>query len=90
MVAGLSNLSSRLIAPLLLEELKKLGGFQLDGKIGILLFMKVLTSFCLLRASLRCVWTRFREILIIVAMGHLHQRIKASFGEGELGYPGSQ
>ena len=24
-----------------------------------------------------------------VAMGHLHQRIKASFGEGELAYPGS-
>jgi len=88
LVAGLSNLS-RTYRPLLLEELKKLGGLQLEGKSGILLLHEAIDKFLPFEGAFEVCLDEIPRNFDYVAMGHLHQRIKASFGEGELAYPGS-
>ena len=88
LVAGLSNLS-RTYRPLLLEELKKLGGLQLDGKSGILLLHEAIDKFLPFEGAFEVCLDEIPRNFDYVAMGHLHQRIKASFGGGELAYPGS-
>jgi DNA repair protein SbcD/Mre11 len=88
LVAGLSNLS-RTYRPLILEELKKLGGLQLDGKSGILLLHEGIDKFLPFEGAFELCLDEIPRNFDYVAMGHLHQRIKASFGEGELAYPGS-
>jgi len=88
LVAGLSNLS-RTYRPLILEELKKLGGLQLNGKQGILLLHEGIDKFLPFEGAIELCLDEIPRNFDYVAMGHLHQRIKASFGEGELAYPGS-
>jgi DNA repair exonuclease SbcCD nuclease subunit len=88
LVAGLSNLS-RTYRPLILEELKKLGGLQLNGKQGILLLHEGIDKFLPFEGAFELCLDEIPRNFDYVAMGHLHQRIKASFGEGELAYPGS-
>jgi DNA repair protein SbcD/Mre11 len=88
LVAGLSNLS-RTYRPLILEELKKLGGLQLNGKSGILLLHEGIDKFLPFEGAFELCLDEIPRNFDYVAMGHLHQRIKASFGEGELAYPGS-
>jgi exonuclease SbcD len=88
LVAGLSNLS-RTYRSLLLEELNKLGGLQLDGKSGILLLHEGIDKFLPFEGAFELCLNEIPRNFDYVAMGHLHQRIKASFGEGELAYPGS-
>lgn len=88
LVAGLSNLS-RTYRPLLVEELKKLGGLQLGGKLGLLLLHEGIDKFLPFEGSFEVCLDEIPRNFDYVAMGHLHQRIKASFGEGELAYPGS-
>jgi len=86
LVAGLSSLS-RAYRVVLVEELKKLGALQLDGKIGVLILHEGIDKFFPFGSELSL--DEVPRNFSYVAMGHLHARIKASFGEGELAYPGS-
>ena len=88
LVAGLSNLS-RTYRPLLLEELKKLAGLQLNGALGVLLLHEGIDKFLPFEGASELCLDEIPRNFSYVAMGHLHQRIKASLGEGELAYPGS-
>ena len=86
LVAGLSSLS-RAYRVVLVEELKKLGALQLGGKVGILVLHESIDKFFPFGSELSL--DEVPRNFSYVAMGHLHARIKASFGEGELAYPGS-
>ncbi|MGA9387837.1 MAG: DNA repair exonuclease [Candidatus Bathyarchaeia archaeon] len=86
LVAGLSSLS-RAYRVVLVEELKKLGALQLDGKVGVLVLHEGIDKFFPFGSELSL--DEVPRNFCYVAMGHLHARIKASFGEGELAYPGS-
>jgi DNA repair exonuclease SbcCD nuclease subunit len=86
LVAGLSSLS-RAYRVVLVEELKKLGALQLDGKVGVLVLHEGIDKFFPFGSELSL--DEVPRNFSYVAMGHLHARIKASFGEGELAYPGS-
>lgn len=87
-IAGLSNLS-RTYRPLLLEELKKLAGLQLNGALGVLLLHEGVDKFLPYEGAFELCLDEIPRNFDYVAMGHLHQRIKASLGDGELAYPGS-
>jgi len=86
LVAGLSSLS-RAYRVVLVEELKKLGALQLGGKVGVLVLHEGIDKFFPFGSELSL--NEVPRNFSYVAMGHLHARIKASFGEGELAYPGS-
>jgi len=86
LVAGLSSLS-RAYRVVLVEELKKLGALQLGGKVGVLVLHEGIDKFFPFGSELSL--GEVPRNFSYVAMGHLHARIKASFGEGELAYPGS-
>src|SRR4030065_1835765 len=88
LVAGLSNLS-RTYRAVLLEELKKLAGLQLNGALGVLLLHEGIDKFLPFEGASELSLDEIPRNFSYVAMGHLHQRIKASLGEGELAYPGS-
>lgn len=88
LIAGLSNLS-RTYRPLILEELEKLRRLQLAGKQGILLLHEGIDKFLPFEGAFELCLDEIPRNFDYVAMGHLHQRIKASFGGGELAYPGS-
>jgi exonuclease SbcD len=86
LVAGLSSLS-RAYRVVLVEELKKLGALQLGGKVGVLVLHEGSDDFFPFGSELSL--DEVPRNFSYVAMGHLHARIKASFGRGELAYPGS-
>ncbi len=86
LVAGLSSLS-RAYRVVLVEELKKLSALQLGGKVGVLVLHEGIDKFFPFGSELSL--DEVPRNFSYVAMGHLHARIKASFGEGELAYPGS-
>ena len=88
LVAGLSNLS-RTYRVVLVDELKKLGALQLDDKLGILVLHEGIDKFLPFEGAFELSLNEIPRNFDYVAMGHLHPRIKASFGEGELAYPGS-
>jgi DNA repair exonuclease SbcCD nuclease subunit len=88
LVAGLSNLS-RTYRAVLLDELKKLGALKLEGKVGVLALHEGIDKFLPFEGAFELCLGEIPRNFDYVAMGHLHQRIKASFGDGELAYPGS-
>ncbi len=88
LVAGLSNLS-RAYHVVLVEELKKLGSLRLDGKRGVLVLHEGVDRFLPFEGAFELGLDEVPKNFDYVAMGHLHTRIKASFGDGELAYPGS-
>ena len=88
LVAGLSNLS-RTYHMVLVEELKKLGALQLDSKLGVLVLHEGIDKFFPYEGAFELSLDEVPRNFDYVAMGHLHARIKASFGEGELAYSGS-
>ncbi len=88
LVAGLSNLS-RGYRVLLLEELKKLSALRFSGKKGILLLHEAIDKFLPYEGAFELYMSEVPRNFDYVAMGHLHGRIRASLGEGELAYPGS-
>jgi exonuclease SbcD len=87
-VAGLSNLS-RSYRPILLEELKALGSLDLNGKIGVLALHEAIEKFLPYEGAFELCLNEVPRNFDFVAMGHLHPRIKVSWGKGELAYPGS-
>jgi len=88
LVAGLSNVS-RTYRAILQEELKKLGALNLDGKLAILLLHEGIDKFLPYENAYELGLEEVPRNFSYVAMGHLHSRIKASVGKGELAYPGS-
>lgn len=88
LIAGLSNLS-RTYHPVLVEELKKLGALQLDGKLSVLVLHEGIDKFLPFAGAFEICLDEVPKNFHYCAMGHLHTRIKASFGNGELAYPGS-
>jgi len=88
LVAGLSNLS-RTYRTILLEELKKLEALELEGKVGVLALHEGIDKFLPFEGAFELSLDEVPRNFDYVAMGHLHARIKASFGKGELAYPGS-
>ena len=88
LVAGLSNLS-RTYRVVLLEELKRLGSMNLDGKLTVLALHEGIEKFLPYEGAFELCLDEIPKNFSYVAMGHLHQRIKASLGDGELAYPGS-
>ncbi|MGD0645302.1 MAG: DNA repair exonuclease [Candidatus Bathyarchaeia archaeon] len=88
LIAGLSNVS-RTYRPILLDELKKLGALNLDVKLAILLLHEGIDKFLPYENAFELELKEVPKNFGYVAMGHLHSRIKASVGKGELGYSGS-
>jgi DNA repair exonuclease SbcCD nuclease subunit len=59
---------------------------SLEGKLGVLVCMRVLRSFAVRGVLAESGSSRNFDY---VAMGHLHARIKVAMGKGELAYPGA-
>jgi DNA repair protein SbcD/Mre11 len=87
-IAGLSNLT-RSYRVVLVEELKKIANLKLEGKISILLLHEGIDKFLPFEGSFEVYMDELPKNFNYLAMGHLHTRIRASFGKGELAYPGS-
>ncbi|MEM4733347.1 MAG: DNA repair exonuclease [Candidatus Bathyarchaeia archaeon] len=88
LVAGLSNVS-RTYRAILQEELKKLAALDLSCKVAILLLHEGIDRFLPYEGAFELGLDEVPKNFDYVAMGHLHSRIKASVGRGELAYPGS-
>jgi exonuclease SbcD len=86
-VAGISNLS-RNYRPVLVEELKKLDSLEKDCDCSILALHEGIDKF-FIEEVCELSLTDLPKSFKYYAMGHLHTRIKASYGQGMLTYPGS-
>jgi len=87
LVAGISNLS-QMYRAVLAEELKKLGSLKTKCDCSILVLHEAIDQFFIEEAC-EVALTDVPKNFNYYAMGHLHSRIKASHGQGELAYPGS-
>jgi len=87
LVAGISNLS-QMYRAVLAEELKKLGSLKIKCDCSILMLHEAIDQFFIEEAC-EVALTDVPKNFNYYAMGHLHTRIKASHGQGELAYPGS-
>jgi DNA repair exonuclease SbcCD nuclease subunit len=87
LVAGISNLS-QMYRAVLAEELKKLGSLKTKCHCSILVLHEAIDQFFIEEAC-ELALTDVPKNFNYYAMGHLHSRIKASHGQGELAYPGS-
>lgn len=88
LVAGLSNVS-RTYRAILQEELKNLQALNVNGKVAVLLLHEGIDKFLPYEGAYELGLDEVPKNFDYVAMGHLHSRIKASVGRGELAYPGS-
>jgi DNA repair exonuclease SbcCD nuclease subunit len=88
LVAGISNLS-RTYRPVLVEELKRLGSLKTDCDCSVLVLHEAIDKFFPFEDSYEIALTELPKNFNYYAMGHLHSRIRASHGQGELSYPGS-
>src|SRR4030043_1206054 len=87
LVAGISKLS-QMYRAVLAEELKKLGSLKTKCDCSILVLHEAIDQFFIEEAC-EVALTDVPKNFNYYAMGHLHSRIKASHGQGELAYPGS-
>jgi DNA repair exonuclease SbcCD nuclease subunit len=87
LVAGISNLS-QMYRAVLAEELKKLGSLKTKCDYSVLVLHQAIDRFFIEEAC-ELALTDVPKNFNYYAMGHLHSRIKASHGQGELAYPGS-
>lgn len=88
LIAGLSNVS-RTYHAIMQEELKKLDALDMNGKVAVLLLHEGIDKFLPYEGAYELGLNEIPKNFDYVAMGHLHSRIKASVGRGELAYPGS-
>jgi exonuclease SbcD len=88
LVAGISNLSQTYRA-VLVEELKKLGSLDPKCDCSVLVLHEAIDKFFPFEEACEVALTDVPKNFNYYAMGHLHARIKASHGKGELAYPGS-
>ncbi len=87
-IAGLSNLS-KTYRSVLTEELRSVGSRQLDSKISVLLLHEGIDKFLPFEGAFELHLDEVPKNFSYVAMGHVHQKIKAACGGGILAYPGS-
>ena len=87
LVAGISNLS-QMYRSVLTEELKKLGSLRAKCDCNVLVLHEAIDQF-FIKEACELALTDVPKNFNYYAMGHLHSRIKASHGQGELAYPGS-
>lgn len=88
LVAGISNLS-RTYRPVLVEELKQLGSLKTECYCSVLVLHEAIDEFFPFEEACEIALTELPKNFKYYAMGHLHARIRASHGQGELTYPGS-
>lgn len=87
-IAGISNLS-RTYNAILLEELKKLEKIDQNSSHRILAMHQAIDTFLPFEGAWEIPFTSLPKTFDYIAMGHIHTKIKASCGKGELAYPGS-
>jgi len=87
LVAGISNLS-QMYRAVLAQELKKLGSLETKCDCSVLVLHEAIDQFFIEEAC-ELALTDVPKNFDYYAMGHLHTRIRASHGQGELAYPGS-
>jgi len=87
LIVGISNLS-RSYMPLLMDELGKLEKIERKNP-SILVMHQAIDQFLPFEDAWEVAFTALPKTFDYYAMGHLHSRIKASVGQGELAYPGS-
>jgi DNA repair exonuclease SbcCD nuclease subunit len=88
LVAGISHLS-RTYRSVLVEELKKLESVKMSCSCRVLVLHEAIDKFFPFEEACEITLTDLPKNFRYYAMGHLHARIKASHGQGELTYPGS-
>jgi len=88
LLVGISNLS-RAYRPLLVEELKKLESLRIECDCSVLMLHQAIEKFFSFQDAWEISLTDMPKNFNYYAMGHLHARVRASFGHGELAYPGS-
>jgi DNA repair exonuclease SbcCD nuclease subunit len=88
LVAGISNLT-RAYSPLLVEELKKLERLGISCDCSVLMLHQAIDKFFSFQDAWEISLADMPKNFDYYAMGHLHARVRASFGRGELAYPGS-
>ena len=88
LVAGISNLSQT-YRSVLAEELKKLGSLKPKCDCSVLILHEAIDKLFPFEEACDVALTDVPKNFNYYAMGHLHARIKASHGQGELTYPGS-
>jgi exonuclease SbcD len=88
LVAGISNLS-RTYRQVLVEELGRLRYLQTRCHCSVLALHEAIDKFFPFEEAYEVALTEVPKNFKYYAMGHLHARIRASHGQGELAYPGS-
>jgi exonuclease SbcD len=88
LIAGISNLS-RTYRQVLVEELGRLKYLKTGGECSILMLHEAIDKFFSFEEACEIALTELPRNFKYYAMGHLHTRIRASHGQGELAYPGS-
>jgi len=88
LIVGISNLS-RTYRPVLVDELNKLGKAGIKCDYSVLVLHEAIDKFFPFEEACEIALTELPKNFRYYAMGHLHTRIKASYGQGELTYPGS-
>ncbi|MBC7113791.1 MAG: DNA repair exonuclease [Candidatus Methanomethyliales bacterium] len=88
MIAGVSFVGRR-YRELLIEELKKLDSLAQEYPISILALHQAIERFFAVEEAFELRMDELPRNFNYYALGHLHNRIRASFGRGELAYAGS-
>jgi DNA repair exonuclease SbcCD nuclease subunit len=88
LLVGISNLT-RAYRHLLVEELKKLKGLKISCDCSVLMLHQAIDKFFSIQDAWEISLSDMPRNFNYYAMGHLHARVRASFGRGELAYPGS-
>lgn len=88
LVAGISHVGRR-YREVLVEELKKLDTVAANYPVSILVLHQAVDKFFALEEFCELRQDELPRNFKYYAMGHLHGRLRASFGNGELAYSGS-
>ncbi|MEM2305536.1 MAG: DNA repair exonuclease, partial [Candidatus Methanomethylicia archaeon] len=88
LIAGISNIGRR-YREILIEELGKLNSIAAKYSVSILVLHQAIDRFFTFEEAFELRIDELPRNFKYYAMGHLHNRVQASFGRGELAYPGS-
>lgn len=88
LVAGISHVGRR-YRDLLVEELKKIDSVAANYPVSILALHQAIERFFGLEEAFELRMDELPRNFRYYAMGHLHNRVQASFGNGMLAYSGS-
>ncbi|MEM2939790.1 MAG: exonuclease SbcCD subunit D [Candidatus Bathyarchaeia archaeon] len=88
LVAGISHVGRR-YRDVLVEELKKLDSIAANYSVSIIALHQAIDRFFAFEEAFELRMDELPRNFRYYAMGHLHSRVRASFGAGELAYSGS-